>query len=90
MPKNEPLTASRRSLNARIAALTRWSTEDPVVGTEKARANNPSQLEWHRKRVDPDGILPPAERERRAEVSRRLYFAQLARKSADARRKRPA
>ena len=35
--------------------------------------------------VDPDGILPPAERARRAEAARKLYFAKLALKSAKAR-----
>jgi len=40
-----------------------------------------------RKQVDPDGILPDDERERRAEHAKRAYFAGLALKSATARRK---
>lgn len=38
--------------------------------------------------VDPDGILTPAERTRRAESARKAYFARLALKSATARRRR--
>jgi hypothetical protein len=38
--------------------------------------------------VDPDGILPEAERQRRAECARKAYFAGLAAKSAQARRER--
>lgn len=38
--------------------------------------------------VDPDGTLEPAERARRAEHARRLYFARLALKSAKARTER--
>jgi hypothetical protein len=38
--------------------------------------------------VDPDGVLPPDERARRAEHKRRAYFQRLALKSAKARRAR--
>lgn len=38
--------------------------------------------------VDPDGILAPDERARRAESKRRAYFQRLALKSAHARRAR--
>lgn len=37
--------------------------------------------------VDPDGVLPPDERARRAEHKRRAYFQRLALKSARARRR---
>ena len=40
--------------------------------------------------VDPDGVLPPEERAKRAEHARRAYFAGLALKSAKARRSRKA
>ncbi len=39
------------------------------------------------KEVDPDGNLPPAERQRRAEAARKAYFTRLALKSAQARRR---
>lgn len=38
--------------------------------------------------VDPDGILPPDERARRADHKRRAYFLKLSLKSAKARRAR--
>lgn len=38
--------------------------------------------------VDPDGVLPPEERQRRAEHARTLYYRQLAYRSAKARRQR--
>jgi len=41
-------------------------------------------------KVDPDRLLPEAERERRAEQARKAYFAGLAFKSAKARRQRKA
>ena len=37
--------------------------------------------------VDPDGTLPPAERQRRAEAAKKAYFTRLALKSAQARRR---
>jgi hypothetical protein len=36
--------------------------------------------------VDPDGVLPEAERKRRADQARKAYFTELAFKSARARR----
>lgn len=38
--------------------------------------------------VDPEGVLPPDERRRRAEMARKAYFTCLALKSAQARRKK--
>jgi hypothetical protein len=38
--------------------------------------------------VDPEGILTPEERTRRADLARQAYFARLALKSAQARRKK--
>ncbi len=37
--------------------------------------------------VDPEGILPPQERAKRAEWAKRAYFKRLALKSAQSRRK---
>jgi hypothetical protein len=54
-----------------------------LTNTEKARSkfNERFLLE-----VDPDGVLPTAERERRAAFARSAYYADLSRKSAQARR----
>jgi hypothetical protein len=43
-----------------------------------------------RGQVDPDGVLSPAERARRAGHARKAYFTRLALRSAQAQRKTPA
>ena len=76
------LSPEQRRLRAQIAANTRWSREDPRVGTARARAA------WYRKfhdKVDPDRILSPAERERRATAAMRAEMQKLALRSSKAR-----
>jgi hypothetical protein len=76
---------SELSLAARLAAHESWArTEDPTVRTAPARQ---AFMERFEREVDPDGQMPPAERSRRAEHARSAYFARLALKSAEARRK---
>lgn len=81
------MNKSQRKLQARLAALTRWSKEDPVEGTAKARAAFLSKFE---QQVDPDGVLPVEERQRRATAARKAHFTALALRSAQARKKRSA
>ncbi|MGH3968892.1 MAG: hypothetical protein ACRET2_07960 [Steroidobacteraceae bacterium] len=45
-------------------------------------------LDKFEQQVDPDGELSPAERAKRAANARKAYFARLALKSAQARRRR--
>lgn len=78
------MRSSLRSQAARIAALTRWTYQDPIEGTRKAREAFDARF---LDQVDPDRVLPEAERIRRAETARKLYFARLAHKSAKARRR---
>jgi hypothetical protein len=66
-----------RSTNARNAALTRWATSDPVAGTATARA---AALAKFDDQVDPDRVLHPDERERRAARARRVHMSRLASK----------
>jgi hypothetical protein len=66
-----------RSIRARNAALTRWSREDPVAGTQRARD---SFLSKFADDVDPDRVLDPDERERRAARARRVHMSKLASK----------
>jgi hypothetical protein len=47
-------------------------------------------LDKFERQVDPEGILPPAERAMRAEHARKAHFKRLALKSAQARRRRGA
>jgi hypothetical protein len=61
------------SLIARLAAHESWArTADPSARTEPARHALLDHFERH---VDPDGLLPPAERARRAGHARKAYFA---------------
>lgn len=69
-------------MRARAAAHTRWSREDRSTGTAKARTAFMARFE---REVDPDGVLPPAERARRAESARSAYFTKLALASSRAR-----
>lgn len=81
------LTPEQRRLRAQIAANTRLATEDPVEMTAPARK---AFLDRFEKQVDPDGVLAPDERARRAEAARKAYFAKLALASSKARAARAA
>lgn len=81
-----PLTPSERALRSQIGAYTSWAnTPDRPARTESARRAFNDRFE---REVDPEGVLTPAERAIRAEHARKAYFAQLALKSAKARRLR--
>ncbi len=77
-------TPTERALRARLAAHAKWAQTDPVEGTAAARK---AALDRFESQVDPDRILDPTERARRAEHARKAYFLALALKSAQARRK---
>lgn len=77
------LDPSERSLKARIAAHEKWARQDPVAGTAKARTAFLGRFE---REVDPDGLLSPAERARRAEHALKAHMTRLALASAKARR----
>lgn len=83
-PISSRLTPEQRSLRARLGGLATASRHDSKKLTAPAR-------EAFEKRfldqVDPDRALPEAERLRRAAAARKLYFADLAFRSARARRK---
>ena len=74
-----------RALRARIAAHAMHGRHDSRQTTAKARAAFLASFE---RQADPEGRLPAAERERRAQQLRRAYFARLALASAKARRAR--
>lgn len=79
------MTPEQRALRARIAAHSRWASEDPREGTAVARA---AFLDRFEREADPDGVLPREERLRRAESARKAYFARLALASSRARQAR--
>lgn len=77
---------AERSLRARSAAYMKWArTDDRQAATAPARAAARNRFD---KQVDPDGVLPEAERIKRADCARRAFYADMARKSAAARRRR--
>ena len=78
-------TAAERSLRARIAAYALHATRDPRVTTKPARDAFMARFE---RQVDPEGRLPEADRQQRAEAAKKAYFNGLALKSASARRAR--
>ncbi len=81
------LSSSERSLRSRLGALALHARHDSRKTTAKARAVFLSRFE---REVDPEGVLPPEERARRAEYAKRAYFSKLALKSAQSRRMRAA
>ncbi|SFE55527.1 hypothetical protein SAMN04487819_116104 [Actinopolyspora alba] len=80
------MTPEQRALRARIGAHASWAnTSDRTARTSTARR---TFLERFEQQVDPAGELPEQERLQRATSARKAYFAQLAARSADARKKR--
>lgn len=79
------LTPQERSLRAKIGAHALHAAHDPSETTSKAREAFRSKFE---RQVDPEGILIPEERQRRAEHARKAYFAKLSFISARVRRQR--
>lgn len=77
------ITPSERRLYGRIGALTVHAS-----GRTNTSAARQKFAQRFLDEVDPDRVLPVAERERRAGYARQRYFAALALKSAQARRQR--
>lgn len=81
MPASSP---SERRLIARAAAHQSWAaTANRTARTATARTAFLAKFE---DQVDPDRVLSPDERAKRATNARKAYFANLARKSAAVRR----
>ena len=72
-------------IRGRIGGLALASQRDPRKYTARARA---TFLDRFNHEVDPDRVLPPSERARRAEAAKKLHFTRLALKSAKARSRR--
>ena len=80
---------AERGLRGRIGAevyAATHSQEEINARMEKARAGKQARLEHA---VDPDGVLPEAERQRRADALHKAEMARLALKSAQARTTKP-
>jgi hypothetical protein len=78
---------AERVLYGRIGGFTVHSRHDSRELIEPGRRAFWSRFE---REVDPEGTLTPQERARRADLARKAYFARLALKSAQARRRKAA
>jgi hypothetical protein len=84
MTRSWEIDAMAKDINRRIAAEISWArTHDRTARTRPARETFLKRFE---KEVDPDGTLPPEERQHRAEHAKRAYMLQLAKRSAVARK----
>ena len=81
------LSPAERTLRARLAAYAMHAQHDARATTANARAAFLAKFE---RQADPEGLLPAAERQRRAAQLRSAYFARLAFAAATARRARRA
>lgn len=80
------LTPAERRLHGQIGAYKSWAhTPDRAARTLPGRLGLLAKFE---RQVDPDNKLMPAERAKRANSLRKAYYADLALKSARARRLR--
>lgn len=77
------IASAERSLRARIGAFSLHASRDSREVTKAARAAFLSRFE---RQVDPDGVLPTQERQRRANAAKKAYFTRLSLRSAKARR----
>jgi hypothetical protein len=78
--------AEQRAENGRIGAHISWAfTPDRQARTAPGRK---AAMDRFEKQVDPDGVLDPAERFKRAENLKTAHFRQLARLSAESRARR--
>lgn len=72
-------------MQMRLAAHVSWA-KTPDRQARTAAARQASHFERFEKQVDPDGVLPEAERKLRAESARKAYYTGLALRSVQARR----
>lgn len=79
------LTPNERTMRARLAAHLLHASVDSREHTGPARRAFMARFE---DQVDPDRVLSPAERARRAEHAKKAYFTRLALKSAQVRRQK--
>lgn len=85
---NAPTPDPYRQQIGRLGAHTKWAqTEDRTAATQPARDGLMRKFE---DQVDPDRVLPTAERAKRAESARKAHYQRLALKSVQSRRAKKA
>lgn len=84
-----PTPATQRQIIGRYGALKSWSnTVDRTARTRRARDNSPSSIDWHLARLGEQfADAGDDARLKAAEAARKAYYANLAMKSAAARRR---
>ena len=83
LPADTGTARATASQAGRLGAHSRWAREaDRSAATAPARAGLLKRFEDE---VDPDRVLPAAERAKRAESARRAFYQRIAMKSAAAR-----
>lgn len=88
MTRRQTETPAERALHSRAASHARWAHEpDRSAATAPARAGLQARFE---RQVDPNNLLDPVERAKRALSARKAYYADLTRRSIAARRKKKA
>ena len=80
------LTAAQRSCNASIAALERWSREDPAANAARGQAGLRDRFEREARQADPG--ITDAEAARRGECAYRAHMKRMARDREAARARR--
>lgn len=83
MAPSRSLTPAQRSLRARAAAFALHAQ-----GGTSTAAGTSAFLSRFERQVDPEGVLPPEERARRAAFARKGYMAGLALRASRARSRR--
>lgn len=81
------LTPEQRAMRARLAAHAMHARYDTAKVSKPGRDAFLARFE---REVDPDGVMPVAERLRRAEHAKRAHMTRLALRSARTRRMRSA
>lgn len=81
---------SLQSLRGRKGAHAMHSRHDSRAVSQPARDASPGSDRYWEEQVDPEGLLDPKERTRRASHAKKSYFAGLALASAKVRRARKA
>ena len=77
------MTPSEMALRGRIGAAVLHATHDSRETTSAGRRAFMGRFE---REVDPEGVLTPEERERRAEAAKTAYFSRLSLKALKARK----
>lgn len=86
MAASTNLTPEQRKQRARIAALTRWSKEDPTTNARRAQAGLLDK--FRREILAEQGDITEPELTRRAEARRRQHMARMSYEASKARSNR--